>query len=267
MRRAYRRHWRSTRCRPVGSVAKRVSCLAGRAILVVMAEEGTPTRSPEPSEVTVTFVSPPVRDRAGGARLAGVVPRGARAVVGVALAVAALGVVIPAALQVSGTGRPAVARRARVQSVERAERAAVAAGAAIARAFGYPYPRRCLTITISARSPDFARASVDRSAGCGRYRGYVNASFHLVGGGWRLVLDEGQLFVPNSRLAPCAAGRAGCPRAGGPAGGNGSRSGTPGSEGARPAYAYPLGCVSIAIALHDPRFGHARFDRTVCTRA
>jgi hypothetical protein len=30
----------------------------------------------------------------------------------------------------------------------------------------------------------------------------VNASFHRVGGAWRLVLDEGQLFVPNRLLRP-----------------------------------------------------------------
>jgi hypothetical protein len=237
-----------------------------RAILVVMAEKGTPVRSPEPSEVRVTFVPSPVRDRARGERLAGVVPRGARTPVAVALALAALAAIVPAALRVGGTTRPAGARRAQVQSVERAVRAAVAAGGAIAGAFGYPYPRRCLTITISAGSPDFARASVDRSAGCGRYHGYVNASFHLVDGGWRLVLDEGQLFVPNSRLTPCAAGPAGCARGGGPAGGDRSQNGTLGPGRARPAYPYPLGCVSIAIALHDPRFARAHFDRTVCIR-
>jgi len=26
---------------------------------------------------------------------------------------------------------------------------------------------------------------------------------------------------------------------------------------------YPLGCVGVAIALHDPRFGRADFDRTL----
>lgn len=180
-----------------------------------MAEKETPPRSPKPPEVTVTFVLPPVRGDRPRGRLTSVVPRGARAAIAAGLSLAVLGTIITASLQTSRTAGLAGPRAAQVQGAEKAaiaDRAAIAARAAIAGAFGYPYPRRCLTITISPGSPDFARASVDRSAGCGRYRGYVNASFHLVDGGWRLVLDEGQLFVPNNLLSPCLAGRAGCVR-------------------------------------------------------
>lgn len=67
--------------------------------------------------------------------------------------------------------------------------------AAVAAAFGYPL--RCLTVTVSG---SFAHAHIDRSGTCARFRGYLNASFHLIDGRWRLVLDEGQLFVPNALL-------------------------------------------------------------------
>ncbi|MBV8217398.1 MAG: hypothetical protein JO325_02960 [Solirubrobacterales bacterium] len=39
------------------------------------------------------------------------------------------------------------------------------------------------------------------------------------------------------------------------------------ASGAAPGSRYPLTCVSVAIALHDPRFMHASFDRTIpCAR-
>jgi hypothetical protein len=75
---------------------------------------------------------------------------------------------------------------------------------AIAGALGYPYPERCLTIRIASSDPDYASAEVGRTDGCGRYRGYTNASLHRVDGKWRLVLDEGQLFVPNRLLGPAS---------------------------------------------------------------
>jgi hypothetical protein len=113
------------------------------------------------------------------------------------------------------------------------------AGAAVAAAFGYP--ERCLRIAVSAADPDFAIVHVERDRACGNYRGYVNASFHRVDGTWRLIFDEGQLFVPNSLLTSRRTGR---------------RRGGAVSD-------YPLGCVGVAIALHDPRFGRADFDRTL----
>lgn len=107
----------------------------------------------------------------------------------VALALVAVGSVIAVGLQAGGTS---AAPSARTRSAESAK---------IAAAYGYRYPRHCLTITFLPGSPDFARAHVDRTGPCARYHGYVNATFHLVGGTWRLMLDEGQLFVPNSSLA------------------------------------------------------------------
>ena len=113
------------------------------------------------------------------------------------------------------------------------------AGTAVAAAFGYP--ERCLRISVSVADPDFASVHVDRTGACGNYRGYVNASFHRVDGAWRLIFDEGQLFVPNGLLAPLHVG---------------SRRGGAVSDD-------PLWCVGIALALHDPRFVRPSFDRTL----
>jgi hypothetical protein len=230
-----------------------------RAILPLMGQERTPERSIAPADVTVLMVTvtvvPPVRDRSLRRRLTGFgVLHGARIALAVALALAALGAIIAAELQSSRTSRPVGARRGQAHD---------AARAAIAAAFGYPYVLRCLTITISASDPDYARANVDRTNGCAHYRGYINASFHRVDGRWRLVLDEGQPFVPNGLLAPCRAGRAGCARASGRAGGTGSQPRTVGS-GVGAASGYALGCLSLSIALHDPRFARADFDHMIC---
>ena len=113
--------------------------------------------------------------------------------VAIALALTALVAIIAVVAQGNRTGLPVRVGRAQVPDGERR---------AIAAALGYPYPLRCLTITISGSSADYARANVDRTNGCGRFRGYLNASLHRVNGAWRLVLDEGQLFVPNHLLAP-----------------------------------------------------------------
>ena len=121
-----------------------------------------------------------------------------------ALAAAALAAMITTALWLSEPTRSTAAlRSAQLQPGQRAK---------IASALGYPYPLRCLTITVSVSDPDYARADIDRTNGCGRYRGYINASLHRVDGAWRLMLDEGQLFVPNSLLSPCRPGRSGCAR-------------------------------------------------------
>jgi len=176
----------------------------GRAILPLMGRENPPRSSIAPSEVTVTItVRPPAREGSLRQRLAAISRRRrGRGALGVALAVAALGAIIATGVQSGRTSR-AGAGRAQVRDAERA---------AIAAAFGYPYPRRCLTITISTSNPDYARADVGRAKGCRRYYGYVNASFHRVAGAWRLLRDEGQLYVPNSLLRPCRGGQAGCAR-------------------------------------------------------
>jgi hypothetical protein len=113
-----------------------------------------------------------------------------RAISVVAVAAGVLAASIAGALVGWGTGEHRSASAAQVGGE---------GPAGVAAAYGYPL--RCLTITISAASPDYARAHVDRARGCARYHGYVNASFHRIGGTWRLVLDEGQLFVRNDLLA------------------------------------------------------------------
>jgi hypothetical protein len=202
-----------------------------------MAKEETAersTRSPEAIVISITVMDPPpsrgrpFRKRPGHVS----VLYRALTAVSAALALAALGAVITTALPTNRATRPAGTPRA--PQIPYGERAAIAG------ALGYPYPLRCLTITISATNPDYARADVDRTNGCGRYRGYINASLRRADGTWRLVLDEGQLFVPNSLLSAGAV--------------NG-------------ADRYPLECLSTAIALHDPRFSRAAFDRTICTNA
>lgn len=143
--------------------------------------------------VTVTDL-PRARGRLLRERLAAIrVRHRSRAAVAVALALAALVALSAPGAQRDRTSQPAGSGPVRVPAGERH---------AIATALGYPYPLRCLMITMSDSSVDYARANVERTNGCGRYRGYLNASLHRVHGAWRLVLDEGQLFVPNRLLAP-----------------------------------------------------------------
>lgn len=42
-----------------------------------------------------------------------------------------------------------------------------------------------------------------------------------------------------------------------------ARARAPGAAGVAAAYGYPLRCLSVAIALHDPRFARADFDHAV----
>jgi hypothetical protein len=111
----------------------------------------------------------------------------APAVGGLLLAIAALGAAAAGALV-----------GARGSNGDRASPTNHADVAGVAAAYGYP--PRCLTVAISANDPAHATAHVDRGRGCGRYHGYLNASFHRIDGSWRLLLDEGQLFVPNDLL-------------------------------------------------------------------
>ena len=184
----------------------------------LMGDEATPGRSLAPSEVmvTITVLGPErgraLRDRVAGGRghhrarrvlLFGLALVALGTTIAIGLALVALGTTIAIGRHSSRSARPVgPPPRARVLDSDRA---------AIAAAFGYPYPPRCLTITIAAGAPDYARANVDRARGCGRFHGYLNASFHRVDGTWRLVLDEGQRFVPNnSLLVPCHPGRSAC---------------------------------------------------------
>lgn len=159
-------------------------------------DDPSPPRDVSVETIAITIV-PAVHEHPLRRRLARVkLPHRACIALCVTVALAALGALIATVLP-SGSAsgaRPAVRTQAPA-----AEKAAIAA------AFGYPYPLRCLTVTLSASDPDYARAFIDRTSGCGRYHGYINASFHRVAGAWRLVFDEGQLYVPNSLLEPRAA--------------------------------------------------------------
>jgi hypothetical protein len=167
-----------------------------------MASEATPDRPTRPPELTVMSITmvgpPPGRARPLSERLSRTtVRRRALAAVAVTLAVAAAAIATTALLRGGPSGPTA-------EPVRPGQRAQIAA------ALGYPYPLRCLAITISASAPDYARANIKRTNGCGRYHGYINASLHQVDGAWRLMLDEGQLFVPNSLLSPCPRGATVC---------------------------------------------------------
>ena len=168
-----------------------------------MASEATPQRAtglPEVTVISITMVGPPpARGRPLRERLPRIIVRHrALAAVAVTLAVAALAATIASALWGAAPVRSTAAQLPAGQRTQ------------IAAALGYPYPLRCLSITVSPGAPDYARADIDRTNGCGRYHGYINASLHRVGGAWRLTLDEGQLFVPNSLLRPCSPGATAC---------------------------------------------------------
>lgn len=102
----------------------------------------------------------------------------------------AAGAVALAAIALSG-------RATRVREAQPAPALSVTERTAIARALGYPYPLRCLTIAVFADDADYATAKIDRGSSCARYRGEIYGSLHRVDGTWRLVLDEGRLYIPS----------------------------------------------------------------------
>ena len=109
---------------------------------------------------------------------------------------------------------------------------------AIAEAVGYAYPLRCLTIAVFADDRDYATAELARGNGCARYHGYIYATLHRVDGAWRLVLDEGQLYLAKSAL--------------------------PATDSV--GVGYPPDCLSAQTLLRDPMFASAGFSRGVCAR-
>ncbi|MBV9423947.1 MAG: hypothetical protein JOZ98_13615 [Solirubrobacterales bacterium] len=143
-----------------------------------------PAHRPSEAEITVT-IGRRGRGRGGGALVAG----------GAIIATAALLGVFIAVTSSAARHNPSATLGTTPTTQEDG-----AGAAGIAAAYGYP--SRCLRVTISASDPNAATARVNRAGPCARYRGYVDASFHRIDGGWRLVLDEGQLFVPNNLLAP-----------------------------------------------------------------
>lgn len=73
---------------------------------------------------------------------------------------------------------------------------------ALGVAAAYGYPPRCLSVTIPADHPSYARADFDRATLCGRYAGYPTAIFRRVDGAWRAVLDAISYSCPVASLPP-----------------------------------------------------------------
>lgn len=176
-----------------------------------MARKRTPDRSPPlddpPPSVEVTILSgasgPTPRERiAAGARTA---PR--RWVIGFVLVIVAAGALIATSLPAeSGSGAQGVSARAHEPG---------AAGVAAA----YGYPLRCLTVTFSRVDADYARADVEHTGQCWRYRGDVLAVFKRVAGAWRALLRGGIYSCPVGGMpAAVQLDLAVCPQTKGPLG-------------------------------------------------
>ncbi len=154
-----------------------------------MAKERTPDRpdglAEAPIDVQITVV--PRRDgRARRRRIRGG-PIGTRTR---ALALAALAAAVGAA--VAATALPG--HRGLAHPV--AAPAPAGGPAGVAATYGYGYPFRCLTVTVDANHPAFARADFDQRSYCARFYGYVTAVFHRVGRSWREVHDASEYWCP-----------------------------------------------------------------------
>ncbi len=163
-----------------------------------MARRTPPSRGnshPEPpSEVPVTVLEVTIVPGPGGRTLPQRIADGwtlasTRVIVGLVIAVAAIGAILASALRGTRTGgqhgvRPNQSRREG------------AAGVAAA----YRYPLGCLSVTIAAGDPAYARADFDRARPCGRYGGNPTAIFRRVNGAWRPVLDAVGYSCPVASL-------------------------------------------------------------------
>jgi hypothetical protein len=182
------------------------------------------------TSITVVDLPEPQRHSLRARRAGIAVPHGARRRVVLGAVLVLIGAV---ALAVLLSGRSPGAHRA--STLGRSERAA------IARALGYPYPLRCLTIAVSAADPNYATAELDRTGACAQYHGYIYGTLHRTRGAWRLLLDEGQLYIADRLL-------------------NGRLTAGPGGA------SYPLGCLSAETLVQDPAFAREGLDRGVCAR-
>lgn len=154
------------------------------------------------SELRVTVVPDPgghaLRKRLVQMRVA----KSAGLVAGLAVALAAVGAIVVGALPSQRTAAPHAA------PVTQPHRAGPA-GVAVA----YQYPFRCLSVTISAIDPSYARAELDRASPCWRYGAYSIAVFHRVHGAWRTVLDASSYSCPVASLPAAVQAQLGvCPR-------------------------------------------------------
>ncbi|MBV9534056.1 MAG: hypothetical protein JO321_01450 [Solirubrobacterales bacterium] len=79
-------------------------------------------------------------------------------------------------------------------------------------AAAYGYPPRCLSVTISAIDPAFARADFNHGSSCGRYAGDATAIFRRVDRVWRPVLDAVTYQCPVATVPPAVQSELGiCP--------------------------------------------------------
>ncbi len=191
----------------------RTSRLATREILLAMARHREPDRGDRPagwrsdariSQVRVTVVPDPAP--AGHALLKRLAPNRvgtpARLIACLAVALAAVGVIVVRAQQRGRAGTPHAVPVTQSNSAGRA-------GVAVA----YQYPFRCLSVTISAIDPSYARAELDRASPCWRYGAYSIAVFHRVHGRWRTVLDTTSYSCPVASLPAAVQAQLGvCPR-------------------------------------------------------
>lgn len=137
-----------------------------------------------PSEVQVTVLVGP-RQRALRERPANVGKSGTgAAMLALALIVVAIGALLTGALAADHPSAPIASP---AQARERGP-------AGVAGAYGYP--PRCLSVTISASDPSYARADFDHASPCGRYDGSSGAIFRRVHGAWR------QLAIPPGYSCP-----------------------------------------------------------------
>jgi hypothetical protein len=142
-----------------------------------MGDDGAPDRHPDPPpSVEITIVA------GARARSAWMLRRAH------APALAVLGAAI-GALVALGTG---AAPHARVGGRDPGP-------VGVAAACGYP--PRCLTITMLAGDPTYARADFNRGAACGRFDGYVTAIFvYRDGRAWRPALEATTYSCPVASL-------------------------------------------------------------------
>jgi hypothetical protein len=161
-----------------------------------MANERTPDHRDGPAEppfdVQITVVprrdGPAPWERVRDQRIM----RPARTLVAVALLAA---IVTLAALAIGVRPRHRPGAPTGVDAAARLDRAE-----GVAATYGYGYPFRCLSITIDAHHPTFARAVFHHGGPCAPYNGYLTAVFHRTGGAWRVVQDAGAYWCPAGSI-------------------------------------------------------------------
>jgi hypothetical protein len=63
-------------------------------------------------------------------------------------------------------------------------------------AAAYGYPGQCLSVTILATHPSYARADFNHGRPCGMYGGDTTTLLHRVDGAWHVILDAAAYSCP-----------------------------------------------------------------------